>query len=325
MLPWLKNKIYCAHQKYIMQQFLEPPKDFKKPEKCILNQRYNMDHFRHSAVYALITRFILLVSDSIQGLPFGNAPDPSDNCKRLLSILERAHQIFKETPPIARDVRYGNPSFRTFVQKLRENCTAWHREILPEQYQDATIELDVYFLDMFGSEKRLDYGTGHELNFICWIFSFIRLSILSERDDFINVGLRLFPAYLQLAQDIQNIYTLEPAGSHGAWSMDDYNMLPFVWGSSQLINRRLKPTDIFFPEKLVEHKDNLYIMMIQNITTVKTGDLRITSPFLSEIHLQQDANWTRIHTGMMKHYQNEVLCKWPIMQHFWFGNIIPFK
>lgn len=81
-----------------MEQFLEPPKEFKKPEKCILNQRYNMDHFRHSAVYVLITRFIALVSDSIQGLPFGNAPDPSENCKKLLAILEKAHQMFKDTP-----------------------------------------------------------------------------------------------------------------------------------------------------------------------------------------------------------------------------------
>ena len=122
-----------------MEQFLEPPKEFKRPEKCILNQRYNMDHFRHSAVYVLITRFIALVSDSIQGLPFGNAPDPSENCKKLLAILEKAHQMFKDTPPVSRDVRYGNPSFRTFVQKLRESCTAWHQEILPAQYQEATI------------------------------------------------------------------------------------------------------------------------------------------------------------------------------------------
>lgn len=41
--------------------------------------------------------------------------------------------------------------------------------------------------------------------------------------------------YLEIVRKLQQSYRMEPAGSHGVWSLDDYQFVPFIWGSSQLI------------------------------------------------------------------------------------------
>lgn len=307
---------------------MQPPTAFVLPEKTILNQRFSMDKFRHMKIYSIITSFISKVNDLVQGKTYADAPPASEIILQLLSILDKSVAVFNDTPPVARDVRYGNPSFRTFIDKLRDVAEAWHTEILPPEYHAATIELLPYFLNMFGEYGRLDYGTGHELNFIAWVFCFIRINMLGSIDDLINVGLILMPKYLEIAQLIQNIYTLEPAGSHGAWSVDDYNLLPFVWGSNQLVrdDNSFTVKDIFDTEKVRAFKNHdLYLDMMNNILTVKTGELMVTSPFISEIHCKEGMSWQKVNHGMMRHYTTEVLCKWPVMQHFFFGNLIPFE
>lgn len=43
--------------------------------------------------------------------------------------------------------------------------------------------------------------------------------------------------YLEIVRKLQQTYRMEPAGSHGVWSLDDYQFVPFIWGSSQLIGK----------------------------------------------------------------------------------------
>lgn len=110
---------------------------------------------------------------------------------------------------------------------------------LPPAMHPAIPELAVYLVGGFGNSTRIDYGSGHELNFFAWLAGIAMLGGFSP-EDYQAVVLRIFVRYLELARKVQRTYTLEPAGSHGVWGLDDHQFLPYVWGSAQLIGNDAK-------------------------------------------------------------------------------------
>lgn len=111
---------------------------------------------------------------------------------------------------------------------------------------DVCREISGYLEDSFGNSQRVDYGTGHETTFfvfLCklrllyFILGCLYKTLVIKREELPAVILLVFPAYLKVCRHLQTIYWLEPAGSHGVWCLDDYQLLPFLFGSSQLIGR----------------------------------------------------------------------------------------
>jgi len=95
--------------------------------------------------------------------------------------------------------------------------------------------LKPYFLESFGSFRRLDYGTGHETAFALFLCALTLLRVVHPNPpDERALVLRVFVRYLRLCWRLQDTYKLEPAGSHGVWGIDDYSFLPYILGSGQL-------------------------------------------------------------------------------------------
>lgn len=123
--------------------------------------------------------------------------------------------LISEYPPVVQQMRYGNRSFRSWYDKFTEEYTNLVGKILPEDKKDfLLVELKPYFSEAFGNSKRIDYGTGHELNFICILYILCHEGVY-VKEDLESIVHHLFYKYLLLMRKLQQTYMLEPAGSHG--------------------------------------------------------------------------------------------------------------
>lgn len=248
------------------------------------------------------------------------AEDPAITA--LLKVLEDAESVLKQCPPTDTGSRFGNPAFRTYLDQVNGSLPAWHEQ-LGVVDKDAVEEVADYLANSFGSGTRIDYGSGHELNFILWLLCLRQLGIIKD-SIFPALALIVFPRYLQLMRDIQSTYYLEPAGSHGVWGLDDYQFLPFLFGASQLVDHKhLRPLSIHNQATVEEcSKDYLYFDQVQSVNATKTVQgLRWHSPMLDDISSAK--SWAKVEAGMRRMFLAEVLGKLPVAQHFLFGSLLP--
>ena len=162
----------------------------------------------------------------------------------------------------------------------------------------------------------MDYGTGHEASFglflLCLtLIRFFEPRVEVERDLVLVVFLR----YMRLCWRLQDVYKLEPAGSHGVWGLDDYCFLPYIFGSGQLRGKfplivtpfrlTISADQSLVPVSAILHPPlsatNLYFLAIMRIHDVKYGPFHEHS---SQLHAIATGvpNWGKVNSGLFKMY-----------------------
>jgi len=292
--------------------------------KKSIHTKEDLEQFQLSSTCSEIIEFIRRLDQSVRGKSNLTANEfATEITNKLLVVLEKMDLLVDETPPLPSKSRFGNQAFCTYFDKVQDHLTEFMHFIIPEKHAQYIPEISFYFLNSIGSRERIDYGTGHELNFAMFLFCLEKLFLVGSQD-YCALVLVVFGSYLNLMRKLQQLYWLEPAGSHGVWGLDDYQFLPFLFGSAQLIGHKyIRPKSICNKEIVESYgKQYLYLGCIQFILQVKTGSFFEHSPLLYDISGAK--TWEKVNEGLVKMFKAEILGKLPIMKHFYFGNLIAF-
>lgn len=251
---------------------------------------------------------------------------PAESVKRIQQLLVKVASYIDEAPPDTGPRRFGNVSFRKWHKLLEERISDLLKEFIPDPIlrfgasqntgdDNAEAELAAYLLGSFGSAQRLDYGTGHELSFLAFILSLWKLGAFKEAQKQgeieRNIVLGAIEPYLRVVRKLILTYTLEPAGSHGVWGLDDHSFQPYIYGSAQLTRpiteNEEMPTEGSVPgapkldsvskaDRVQAYRDtNMYFSAVGFIYDVKTGPFGEHSSVLHSLS-QVKLGWGKINS-----------------------------
>ncbi|EDO07387.1 Phosphotyrosyl phosphate activator (PTPA) family protein [Babesia bovis T2Bo] len=240
-------------------------------------------------------------------------PIPSDSSGITNALDNMLHKITDLTneydPKEYKDCRYGNKGHTAWVKALEERWNYIASNLEADSMDISQENADLirkYFLRSFGNPVRIDYGTGHEMQFILFLKVLYDCGIIKDAD-LSGVALNVMSSYFKLIQHLIDRYNLEPAGSKGVWGLDHFQFMPFLLGSAQLVSSTsIHPSEVIEGDYMMDHTDEyIFLQTLSYIKQkIKRVSLDIAAPMLYEICMT--CSWHKINQGLMEMYINDI-------------------
>ena len=295
--------------------------------KTVIRSEADLEAFLASDAHKNILKFLEHLCASIEGFKTGNIIGNTLS-KKIEGILEKWLLMIKtDFSPVKTASRFGNPAFRSWLDCIQTQAlpelkkTGLFDSFSGENDETLIKEAASYLSNSFGNWQRIDYGTGHELHFLAFLY-ILYLSTINKdkplKDSLINLHqplVKISLKYFDLCRQLQLTYWLEPAGSQGVWGLDDYHFIPFPFGASQLATHdHLRPSSIHDRELVKELRSQyIYFAAIDDIFCSKTSFpdrntklisskelLRRYSPLLNDISGAK--SWRKVQAGLLRMY-----------------------
>lgn len=336
-----------------------------------INSEKDVIYFRtNSAAYKDTLAYVDLLCEKIRGT--GNKilnhkytikSETFQRCSKLLDELA----VMCDTTDLSQakgsaPLRFGHVAFRDWFDATKVKCREFiYDQLASEHNEQLKEELSTYLTESFGNRMRIDYGTGHELNFLLFTMGLSCLAN-SSNDPFSGPNnnriesksstslsssspahsnmvtldrLRTFVGfygwdilalfshkYLRLCRQVQVKFRLEPAGSRGVYNMDDFQYLPFLFGAAQLVGIKYIATKEFYQHENVDMFKNDFIFL-EAVDFILNNK---RGPFHEHSYtlwcLMDLGSWESIYRRIKMKFTDDVLGPFPIVQHLLFGSYI---
>ncbi|ETW34094.1 hypothetical protein PFTANZ_05259 [Plasmodium falciparum Tanzania (2000708)] len=173
--------------------------------------------FTKSSIYNDIIEFITNLNKSVVGVEMKPLEDfklcnendminndnflfLSKNVYNIFQLIKNMNKCIDSCPPINQSSRFGNRGFQHF-------CDAYYKEVdeyLPHALSESNIpnisehtyQISYYLKNSIGNKKRIDYGTGHELNFLLFLFCLNKINFFIP-SDYKHLVLVLYRQYIE--------------------------------------------------------------------------------------------------------------------------------
>ncbi|XP_016996057.2 serine/threonine-protein phosphatase 2A activator [Drosophila takahashii] len=286
----------------------------------------DLDRWVRSQAYHDTIAYINHTSRAIQGHRMSRNRESrnfdfpvSEQMRRLCEIFDGLDHLLIEHTPKPED---SDPvSYKTWMQQMFQHVFSKLDEAIRSNCKHIN-ELGQYLRRSFGNVTTMDFGPANELMFVFFLCGLFRAGILLAGDT-IAAALMLYNRYIHLVRRLVATYSL-PLVKDPMSSIDDYCLLPYLWGAAQLsLDSPFSPMQCEQQQVQRQQQDYMMLELVEHLQRSRSGQLSQVAFQLWS--LLSVPTWPQVYRGLERNYIDTVLCSFQTLEQAIFCELMSFE